>query len=163
MRYSSNSVVCVGKLLIIHVTKEALASLKPAAAKDGALGDHFRIALMGLSVSTGLTLGQYRRKLDQSLAQTQSPLSNLPGQPEGLLPRPKSITPVIRHCKGAVKSMSTIEEGSEGEASSANGRNRSHSTQSHNTQSHSGKNLKRSLPRRILRRLIPYSIRNKAN
>ena len=145
-----------------------MASLKPVSAKDEAFGDHFRIALMGLSVSTGFTLGQYRKKLDQNLAQTQSPLSNLSGRPEGLLSRPKRITPVIRPCNGAAQSMSTIEEGSEGGESSANDHTRSSNTQSHYIQSHSSQsrsnsNSKRSLPRRILRRLVPYSIRNKAN
>lgn len=98
---------------------------------------------------------QYRKKLDQSIAQTQTQLSSLLGQPEGLLPRPKSMIPVIQPRKGAAHRISTIEEGSEaeGEGSSANSHTRSHSTPTHSIQSRS--DGKRSLPRRILRRLIP--------
>ncbi|KAI9435455.1 hypothetical protein H4582DRAFT_1969505, partial [Lactarius indigo] len=44
--------------------------VKPATAKDGALRVYYRTALQELSVSTGLTIDQYRKKLDQNLVQT---------------------------------------------------------------------------------------------
>ena len=112
---------------------------------------------MGLSVSTGLTMTQYRKKLNQSLARTQSQLNSSLGQPDRLLPRTKSITFMIQPVKGAAHRISTIEEGSEaeGEGNSANGHTRSHGTPTHSIQSRS--DGKRSLPRRILRRLITLS------
>ena len=146
------------KLLTINVIKGALGSVKPAAAKDGALGDHYRMALLELSVSSGLTMEQYRKKLDQNLAQTQTQLNNFLGKPDGLLLHP--------YGGGAAKSISTIEEGSEaeGSGSSANSHGQSHSSQSHigSTQNNSDGG-RRSLPRslRILRRLLPSSMRRK--
>jgi hypothetical protein len=140
---------------VMDAFEGALNSPKAAAARDEALGDHFRVALMGLSVSTGLTMEQYRKKLDQNLAQTQSRLSSLLGQSEGPHPRPKSITPVIQPRNRADHRISTIEERSEaeGEGNSANGHIRSSSTPTNSIQSRS--DGKRSLPRRILRRLMP--------
>ncbi|KAH8983375.1 hypothetical protein EDB92DRAFT_1951659 [Lactarius akahatsu] len=57
-----------------------LESIKSATAKDGALRDQHRMALLELSVSTGLTMEQYRKKLDQNLAQTQTRLDSFLGQ-----------------------------------------------------------------------------------
>jgi hypothetical protein len=110
---------------------------------------------MGLSVSTGLTTEQYRKRLDQDLVQTQTQLRSLLGQPEGLPPRPKRATPVIQPRKGAAYRISMIEELSEaeGEGSSVNGHTRSNSTPTHSIQSRS--DSKRNLPRRILHRLVP--------
>ncbi|KAI9461914.1 hypothetical protein BJY52DRAFT_164838 [Lactarius psammicola] len=144
----------------------ALDSIKPTTAKDGALGDQHRMALLELSVYTGLTMELYRKKLDQNLAQTRTQLNSLlgPRQPEGLLPHPTSLIPVIHPHEGAAKSISTIEEGSEaeGSGSSATGHTQSHSVQSHSSQgySDSGKRTS-SLSRRILSRLIPSSISKK--
>ena len=108
------------------------------------------MALLGLAVSTGLTMEQYRKKLYQSLTQTQAQL-NIVGQPEGLLSPPTSVIPMILPYQSAPKEMVTIEEGSEaeGEGSSANVHTLSHITQNHNDSE------KPSLPRRILHRLIP--------
>ena len=123
------------------------------------------MALLELSVSTGLTMEQYRKKLDQNLAQTQAQLNSL-GQSKGLLSPPTTALPMILPFKGAPKAVSTIEEVSEaeGEGSSANGHTLSHavSAQSHagSTRSNSDSG-KRSLPRRILRRLIPSSMGRK--
>jgi len=143
---------------VMDAFEGVLNSLKPPTVNDvndGALGDHFRMALMGLSVFTGLTMEQYRKRLDQSLAHTETQLSSLSGQPEGPFSRPKSVIPVMQPRK-RVHSISTIEEGSEVEAegSSANGHTRSHSTQSYS-------DSKRSLPRRILRRIMPSSLLKK--
>ncbi|SRR6266702_4300441 len=158
-RYSNNPFLRGGNLLTLHVTKGALDSIKPSAVKDGVLQDHHRMALLELAVSTGLTMEQYRKKLDQNLAQTRTQSNSFLGQPEGLL-----TIPVIHPYGGAARSVSTIEEGSEaeGSGSSANGHTQSHSTQSHSTQSHSDSGKRTSsLPRRILRRLIPSSLSKK--
>ncbi|KAI9430814.1 hypothetical protein H4582DRAFT_2014085 [Lactarius indigo] len=143
---------------VMDAFEGALDSTKSATAKDGALQDHHRMALLELSVSTGLTMEQYRKKLDQNLAQTQTRLNSFLGQTEGLLPRPTST---INPHQGAI---STIEEGSEaeGEGSSANGHVQSHSTLSHSTQSHSDSGKRtNSLPRRILRHILPSSMGKK--
>ncbi len=126
-----------------------MIKIKPAAAKDGALRDHYHMALLELSVSAGLTMEQYRKKLDQNLAQTQAQLKSL-GQPEGLLSPSTSVIPMILQYKGVPQAISTIEEGSEteGEGGPASG----------HTRSDSGK---RSLPRRILRHLIASSMGRK--
>ncbi|KAH8979940.1 hypothetical protein EDB92DRAFT_1977146 [Lactarius akahatsu] len=140
----SNNLFVLGGKLTIHVIKEALRleSIKSATAKDGALRDQHRMALLELSVSTGLTMEQYRKKLDQNLAQTQTRLDSFLGQTDpGEIP--------------------TIEEGSEaeGEESSANSHAQSHSTPSH---SHSDRGKRtNSLRRRILRRLLPSSMGTK--
>ena len=96
---------------------------------------------------------QYRKRLYQSLAQTQTQMNSLLGQPERPLLRQKSITFLIQPHKGAAHRISTIEEGSEaeGEGSSANGHTRSHSTPTIQSRG----DVKRSLPRRILCRLMP--------
>ncbi|KAH9177227.1 hypothetical protein EDB89DRAFT_1519816 [Lactarius sanguifluus] len=127
--------------------------VKPATAKDGALRVYYRTALQELSVSTGLTTEQYRKKLDQNLAQTQAQLNSL-GQPGGLLPPSTSVIPLYR---GVPQVISTIEEGSEAEDewNFVDSDSQSHSTRSH---SDSGK---RSLPRKFLRRLIPSSMGRK--
>ena len=135
--------------------------MKPGASKDGALGDHYRMALLELSVSTGLTMEQYRKTLDQKLAQTVAQLNTLE-QSKGLLSPSTGVRPMILPFKGAPKAVSTIEEGSEaeGEGSSQNGHALSYaiSAQSHPSSARSNSDGgKRSLPRRILRRLIPSS------
>ncbi|KAF8268246.1 hypothetical protein EI94DRAFT_1728138 [Lactarius quietus] len=106
--------------------KGVLDSIKPAASKDGATRNHYRTALLGLTVSTGLTMEQYRKKLDQSLAQIQAQLSGL-GQSEGLLPPPKSVMPMIPVLpdQKAPKVMPTIEEDSEAEGSESSSSNSS--------------------------------------
>ena len=83
-RYFSNPIVRGGKRLTIHVTKGALATIKikPAAAKDGVLGDHYRMAQLELSASEGLTMKQYRKKLDENLAQTEAQLNSIFGRAE---------------------------------------------------------------------------------
>ncbi|KAH9034061.1 hypothetical protein EDB85DRAFT_1889928 [Lactarius pseudohatsudake] len=127
----------------------------PPLPKDGALRDHHRMALLELSVSTGLTMEQYRKKLDQNLAQTQTRLNSFLGQTDELLPR---TTSTVHPHQGEI---STIEEGSEaeGEGSSANSHAQSHSTlPSHSTQGHSDSGRRNSLRRRILRRLLPSSM-----
>jgi hypothetical protein len=159
-RYASNLVVRAEKLLTIYATKGALTSVKPAAAKDGALEGHHRMALLELSVSTGLTMEQYRKKLEHNLARTLTQLNSLKHS-EGLL-SPSTILPF----KGAPKVISTIEEGSEAEVegSSANGHTLTHSSQSHAGSSGSNSDSgtrKRNLPRRILRRLISSSMGRK--
>src|SRR6202453_412138 len=159
-RYASNPVVPVAKVLTIHVTKGALVLVKPAAVKDGALGDHHRMALLELSVSTGLTMEQYRKKLEQNLARTQAQVNRL-RQSEGLLSPPRSATPMILPLEGAPKAIPTIEEGSEAEVdgSSANGHTQTQSTPSRAGSSRSNSDSgKRSLSSRILRRLIPSSM-----
>ena len=162
-RYASNPVVRVGKLLTIYATKGALVSVKPAAAKDGALGDHYRMALLELSVSTGLTMELYRKKLEQNLARNEAQLHSL-RQSEGLLSPPTSTTPMLLPFKGAPKAISTIEEGSEaeGEGSSTSGHTQTHSSQSHAWSARSNSDSgKRSLSRRILHRLIPSTMGRK--
>ena len=81
---SSNPIVLGGKLLTIRVTKGALATIKikPAAAKDGVLVDHYRMAQLELSTSSGLTMKQYRKKLDENLAQTEAQLNSIFGRAE---------------------------------------------------------------------------------
>jgi hypothetical protein len=145
---------------IMDAFEGALVPVKPTAAKDGALEDHYRMALLQLSVSSGLTMELYRKKLEQNLTRTQAQLNSL-RQSEGLL-SPSMILPF----KGAPKAISTIEEGSEAEVegSSANGHTLTHSSQSHAGSSRSNSDSgtrKRSLPRRILRRLIPSSVGRK--
>lgn len=141
------------------MTKGALNTIKikPPIAQGGALGVYYRMAQLELSNSSGLTMEQYRQKLDQNLAQTQAQLNSMLERAEGILLRPTSISPVIHPHGGATQPMYmiTMEEGSEveGEASSANGLTRSHSTQSHD----SGK---RSFPRRFLHRLVPSISKN---
>ncbi|KAH9054775.1 hypothetical protein EDB87DRAFT_1420251 [Lactarius vividus] len=146
------------RLLTIRIMKSALNTIKvkPATAKDGALRVYYRTALQELSVSTGLTIEQYRKKLDQNLAQTQAQLKSL-GQPEGLLHPSTSATPVIPLYKGVPQAISTIEEDSEAEDewNFVDSNSQSYSTESH---SDSGK---RSLPRKFLRRLIPSSMGRK--
>jgi hypothetical protein len=131
--------------------------VKPAAAKDGALENHHRMALLELSVSTGLTMEQYRKKLDQSIAQTRTQLNSLE-QSEKLLSPPTSVIPTIPSIKGVPKAISTIEEGSEAEVEGSSALEHTWSTpsQADSTQSNSDSG-KRSLPRRILRRLLPSS------
>jgi len=148
---------------IMDAFEGALVSVKPAAAKDGALGVHYRMALLELSVSTGLTMEQYRKKLDQNLAQTQAQLRSL-RQSEGLLSPSTSTIPMNPPFKGIPKAISTIEEGSEaeGEGNSANSHTLSYSTQSHTGSTRSNSDSgKRSLPYRIFRRLIPASMGRK--
>jgi hypothetical protein len=145
---------------IMDAFEGALTSVKPAAAKDGALEGHHRMALLELSVSTGLTMEQYRKKLEHNLARTLTQLNSLKHS-EGLL-SPSTILPF----KGAPKVISTIEEGSEAEVegSSANGHTLTHSSQSHAGSSGSNSDSgtrKRNLPRRILRRLISSSMGRK--
>ena len=126
-----------------YVTKRALSTINPNMG--GRHGDHYRMALLELSTPTGLTIKTCRTKLNQYLAQTQAQLNNL-GQFEGLqLPSTSLISMIPQE-------FSTIEEGSEaeGEGSTANGHTLSYGD--------SGKN---SLPRRILRRLIPSSVGRK--
>ncbi|KAF8257977.1 hypothetical protein EI94DRAFT_1756263, partial [Lactarius quietus] len=145
---------------IMDAFEGALLSVKPAATRGGALGDHYRTGLLHLSVSTGLTMEQYRKKLDQNLAQTQVQLSSL-RQSEGLLSPSSSAIPMSLPFKGAPKAISTSKAASTiEEGSSANGHTLGHSsTQSHassaRSKSDSGKG---SLPRRILRRIIPSSM-----
>lgn len=124
--------------------------VKPATAKGGALRVYDRTALQELSVSTGLTMEQYRKKLDQNLAQTQAQLNSL-GQPEGLLHPSTSVTPVIPLYMVVPPTISTIDEGSEAEDewNFVDSDSQSHGTRN---RSDSGK---RSLPRKFLRRLIP--------
>jgi len=140
---------------VMDAFQGALGTVKPAAAKDGALGDNYRMALQELSVSIGLTMEQYRKKLDKDLEQTQTQLNGFLGRPDGLLFRP-------HWPGGAAQSISTIEEGpeAEGAGSFANGHARSNSTQSNtgSTKSHSDSGKRSSLPRRILRRLITSSM-----
>ncbi|KAH9177165.1 hypothetical protein EDB89DRAFT_1517109 [Lactarius sanguifluus] len=156
----SNNLLVLGGKLIIHVIKEALRldSIKSATAKDGALRDHHRMALLELSVSTGLTTEQYRKELDQNLAQTQTRLNSFLGQTDRLLP---CTTSTIHLHQGEI---STIEEGSEArcEGSSANCPAQSHNTPSHSIQSRSdsGRHTN-SLRRRILRHLLPSSMGKK--
>jgi len=142
---------------VMEAFQAALDSVKPAAAKDGVLGDHHRMALLELSVSTGLTMEQYRKKLDQNIAQTETQLNSL-GQSEKLLSPPTSATLTIPPIMRAPKAISTIEEGSEAEVegSSALDHTRSNTSHAGSTQSNSDSG-KRSLPRRILRRLKPSS------
>ncbi|KAH9003764.1 hypothetical protein EDB86DRAFT_2889722 [Lactarius hatsudake] len=126
--------------------------VKPVAANLGDRRDHdYRIGMLALLIPAGLTMENYRKKLDQILAQTQAQLNSL-GQPEGLglLPTSTSVIPMTIPAEEAPQAISTIEGGSEaeGEGISANGRARSDSTQSRSSDSG-----KRSLPRRILRRL----------
>ena len=159
-RYASSPTVSVGKLLTFRVTKRALVSVKPATSKDGALGVHYRMALLELSVSTGLTMEQYRKKLDQNLAQTQAQLESL-RQSEGLFSPSASTIPMSPPFEGAPSAISTNEEGSEaeGEEGSENGHTLSYSTQSHTGSTWSNSDSgKRNLPYRILRRLIPASM-----
>ncbi|KAF8266703.1 hypothetical protein EI94DRAFT_1732492 [Lactarius quietus] len=113
-------------------------NIKLAAAKNKVLRESQ--AQPQFLVSAGPTIRQFRKKLDQKLAQIQAQLNNFK-QPEALL-------------SPSAPAISTIEEVSEvdGGESFAKSYAWSHSTLSH---SHSGK---RSLPRRILRRLIPSSI-----
>ncbi|KAI9461883.1 hypothetical protein BJY52DRAFT_1210857 [Lactarius psammicola] len=154
--------VLIALFSVLNAFEGALNTIKikPAAAKDGALRDYYRMALLGLLVSTGLTIKQYRIKLDQYLAQTQAQLKSL-GQPEVELPPSMGVIPTIPPYKGAPQEISTIEEDSEAEGEgSKEGSSVSGHTQSHSTQSHSDSG-KRSLPRRILRRLIPSSIGRK--
>jgi hypothetical protein len=63
----------------IYVCKGELNLLKPPTVKVGPFGDHFYMALVGLLVSTDLTMEKYHKKLDQSIAQTKTQLSNLLG------------------------------------------------------------------------------------
>jgi hypothetical protein len=150
------------------VTKGALVSVKPSAAKDGALGDHYRMGLLHLSVSTGLTMEQYRKKLDQNLAQTQAQLSSL-RQSEGLLTPSSSTIPMTLPFMRSPTTIPTIEEGSdsseaEGEGSSLGSSTNGHTLGHSSTHSHTGSvrsnsdSGKGSLSRRILRRLIPSSM-----
>ena len=140
-------------MLTIHATKGALNSIgiKPTPTEDGSNADHYRVAVLELSTPTGLTMEKYRMELDQNLAQTRASLSThyfLYSPPQAIFP------PKITHSltwgvsPGRVSTMEVSE--AEGEGGSANGH-----TLSHND---SGKN---SLPRRILRRLIPSSVGRK--
>ena len=133
--------------------------MKPTAAKDGVLEDHHRMALLELSVSTGLTMEQYRKKLDQNIAQTQTQLKSLE-QAEELLSPSTSVTLTVPSINGALNAISTIEEGSEAEVEGSSALDRTRSTLSHagSTPSNSDSG-KRSLPRRILRRLLLSSMR----
>jgi len=143
---------------VLNTFEEALNTIKikPATTKDGALGDHYRMALLELSVSTGLTMEQYRKKLDQNLAQTQAQLNSFLRKPDSLLPPSTRAMPVILPYKGAPLVISTIDEVSEGDSEGSPTKAWSHSAQSHSDTS--GKD---SLSRRILRRLIPSSIGRK--
>lgn len=120
------------------------------------------MALLELSVSTGLTMELYRKKLEQNLAHNQAQLNSL-RQSEGLLSPPTTATPMLLPYKGVPKAISTIEEGSEaeGEGSSSNGHTQTHSSQSHAGSARSSDSGKRSLSRRILHRLIPSSMARK--
>ena len=131
-----------------YVTKRALSTINPTM--DGRHGDHYRVALLELSTPTGLTIQTYRTKLNQYFAQTQAQLNSL-GQFEGLRsPSTGMISLIVPH-KGGTQEVVTIEEISETEVdgSTANG---------YTLNGDSGKN---SLPRRILRRLIPSSVGRK--
>jgi len=118
LEWFSSASVLHALCFVMDTFKGVLDSIKPAAFKDGATRNHYRTALLGLTVSTGLTMEQYRKKLDHSLAQIQAQLSGL-GQSEGLLPPPKSVMPMIPVLpdQKAPKAMPTIEEDSEAEGS----------------------------------------------
>ncbi|KAH9044940.1 hypothetical protein EDB83DRAFT_1563251 [Lactarius deliciosus] len=128
--------------------------VKPATAKDGALRVYYRTALQELSVSTGLTMEQYRKKLDQNLAQTHAQLNSL-GQPEGLLHPSTSETPVIPLYMAVPQTIFTIDESSEAEEDEWDFVDSD--SQSDGTRSRDD-SRKRSLPRKFLRRLIPSSM-----
>jgi hypothetical protein len=131
------------------VTKRALSTINPTM--DGRHGDHYRVALLELSTPTGLTIQTYRTKLSQYLAETQAQLSSL-GQFEGLQPPSTGVISMILPHKGATQEIVIIEASSEteGEGCPTNGHTLSY-----------GDSEKNSLPRRILRRLIPSSVGRK--
>lgn len=117
--------------------------IKPEFSNSEAV-QHHRTTLLDLSESTGLTMNQYRKKLDQDLAQIREQLNRLELS-EGAHLSAMSLISLYE----SPQPISTIEEGpeAEGEGGSSNGRTQSHSD--------SGK---RSLPRRIWRHLIPPSV-----
>lgn len=143
--------VLLALLSVLNIFEGALNTIKvkpAAAAKDGDRRDHdYRMGMLALLIPAGLTMENYRKKLDQILAQTQVQLNSL-GQPEEfeLLSPSASVIPMIAPEKGAPQTIGGSE--AESEENSANGRARSHSTQSRGSDSGKG-----SLPRRILRRL----------
>ena len=136
---------------------------KTAPTEDGSNGDHYRVAILELLTPTGLTMEKYRTELEQNLIQIRArlkalfspscpPQQNLPPKVTQTLTGASQGTPTTVQVSGASQGISTIVEVSEsdGEGGPANGH-----TLSHND---SGKN---SLPRRILRRLIPTSVGRK--
>ena len=131
-----------------YVTKRALSTINPTM--DVRHGDHYRVALLALSTPTGLTIQTYRTKLNQYLAQTQAQLNSL-GQFEGLQPPSTGMISMILPHNGATQEIVTEESSeTEGEGSPTNGHTLSY-----------GDSEKNSLPRRILRRLIPSSVGRK--
>ncbi|KAH9034097.1 hypothetical protein EDB85DRAFT_1034082 [Lactarius pseudohatsudake] len=151
--------------LMLSRTLNAI-KIKPEISNNGAV-QHHRTTLLDLSESTGLTMNQYRKKLDQDLAQIREQLNRLEVS-EGahlsamsLISLYESPKPISTIEEGPI-SPEAIEEGpvcpeaieegpvcpeAEGEGGSSNGHTQSHSD--------SGK---RSLPRRIWRHLIPPSV-----
>jgi len=130
--------VSIALFSVLGAFERALSTINPTM--DGRRGEHYRMALLELSTPTGLTMKTYRTKLNQFLAQTHAQLNSL-GQSEGLHPPSASLLSMIP------QEISTIEGSeAEGEGSTANGHTLS-----------SGDSGKNSLPRRILRRLIPSS------
>jgi len=134
--------VSVALLSILGAFERALSTINPTT--DGRHGEHYRLALLELSTPTGLTTETFRTKLNQYLAQTQAQLNSL-GQSVGPYPPSTSGTYIVVSHKGATQEIVAIEESSETE-----GEGSDHTL----SYSDSGKN---SLPRRILRRLIPSS------
>lgn len=60
------------------MTQGALNAIKLPAISDGDFHDHGRQVLRKLSISTGLTIDQYRKVLSQKLTQTQAQLKSHP-------------------------------------------------------------------------------------
>ncbi|KAH9018937.1 hypothetical protein EDB84DRAFT_1518101 [Lactarius hengduanensis] len=149
------SSVLIALFSVLNTFEGALNTIKvkPPTAKDGALRVYYRTALQELSVSAGLTMEQYRQKLDQNLAQTRAQWNNW-GQPEGLLRPSTSVTPVIPLYMAAPQTISTIDESSEAkdEWDFVDSDSQSHGTRSRSD------SKKGSLPRKFLRRLIPSSM-----
>ncbi|KAH9044941.1 hypothetical protein EDB83DRAFT_2523589 [Lactarius deliciosus] len=139
------SEVLFALLSVFNAFKRTLNAIKikPEISNNGAV-QHHRTTLLDISESTGLTMNQYRKKLDQDLAQIREQLNRLELS-EGAHLSAMSLISLYE----SPQSISTIEEGpeAEGEGGSSNGRTQSHSD--------SGR---RSLPRRVLRHPIPPSV-----
>ncbi|KAH8987273.1 hypothetical protein EDB92DRAFT_1876140 [Lactarius akahatsu] len=105
---------CVLRALcyVMDAFEGALNVIEPPDVGDRDSRGHGREVLQKISISTGLTMDQYRKVLSQKLTQTQAQLNSFPQQIEGLLPPP---IPIIRPQRGTQQTISTIDESLEAE------------------------------------------------
>ncbi|KAI9435449.1 hypothetical protein H4582DRAFT_2079555 [Lactarius indigo] len=133
--------------LLLDEIQGALDTIDPPDVSDGDTRGHGRKVLRKISISTGLTMDQYRKVLSQKLMQTQAQLNSFPQQIGGLLPPPM---PMSRPQRVAQQTISTIDEGLEAEDGGISV-NRHIRTL--------GEKEMRSVPGKFLRRFLP-SFRN---